>query len=397
MAKVESPLGSIAPGAGDTLQLLLDGRARTRAELAETTGLSRPTVTARVDALLSAGLVKPAGEATSTGGRPPARIEFDALAGRIIAVDLGATHSKVALTDLSGNIRSERSRAIHIGDGPTPVLDAVLDDAAELLDADPQPAPLFGIGIGVPGPVEHSTGRAISPPIMPGWDRFDIPAYVNERFDAPVLVDNDVNILALGEHAHNWRHVDELIFVKVSTGIGAGIILGGQLQRGAQGSAGDLGHVQVPYSHDSPRAHNDERDLEAIASGPAIAATLRDEGIEASSSADVIELLQAGNTAASAHTRQAGREVGEVLASVVNLLNPSVIVIGGSIARASDHLLAGVREVVYRRSIPLATQHLVVVQSHGDSSAGVLGAAIMVAQAVLAPAAIDARMSAAIV
>ncbi len=185
--------------------------------------------------------------------------------------------------------------------------------------------------------------------------------------------------------------------MKVSTGIGAGIILGGQLQRGAQGSAGDLGHVQVPYSHDSPRAHNDERDLEAIASGPAIAATLRDEGIEASSSADVIELLQAGNTAASAHTRQAGREVGEVLASVVNLLNPSVIVIGGSIARASDHLLAGVREVVYRRSIPLATQHLVVVQSHGDSSAGVLGAAIMVAQAVLAPAAIDARMSAAIV
>ena len=226
---------------------------------------------------------------------------------------------------------------------------------------------------------------------MPGWDRFDVPHYVQRTFDVPVLVDNDVNILALGEQALSWPGVDDLIFVKVSTGIGAGIISGGALQRGAQGSAGDMGHVQVPYSHDSPRPPGDQRDLEAIASGTAIAADLRAQGIHAAGSADVVTLVRAGHAAAITATRQAGREVGEVLATVVNMLNPSVIVIGGSVARAGEHLLAGVREVVYRRSIPLATQHLGIVQSQADETAGVLGAAIMVTQQVLAPTAVELR------
>lgn len=189
----------------------------------------------------------------------------------------------------------------------------------------------------------------------------------------------------------SWPSVDDLIFVKVSTGIGAGIIAGGVLQRGAQGSAGDMGHVQVPHSHDSPRPADDERDLEAIASGSAIAAALRAEGLDAAGSGDVVDLVRAGNAAAMAATRQAGREVGEVLATVVNMLNPSIIVIGGSVARPGEHLLAGVREVVYRRSIPLATQHLGIVQSQAGDRAGVLGAAIMVTQHVLTPASVDAR------
>jgi predicted NBD/HSP70 family sugar kinase len=226
---------------------------------------------------------------------------------------------------------------------------------------------------------------------MPGWDRFDVPGYVQRTFPVTVLVDNDVNILALGEHALSWPGVDDLVFVKVSTGIGAGIISGGVLQRGAQGSAGDMGHVHVPYSRDSPRPAGDERDLEAIASGTAIAADLRAQGIDAAGSTDVVALVRAGNPAAIAATRQAGREVGEVLATVVNMLNPSIIVVGGSIARAGEHLLAGVREVVYRRSIPLATQHLGIVQSQGGSRAGTLGAAMMVTQHVLAPASVDAR------
>ena len=224
---------------------------------------------------------------------------------------------------------------------------------------------------------------------MPGWDRFDIPGYVQRTFDVPVLVDNDVNILALGEHATMWPHVDDLIFVKVSTGIGAGIIAGGQLQRGAQGSAGDMGHVQVPSGAGSSREPGDERDLEALASGSALATALRDAGHEAHSPADVIDLVRSGDAAAIEATRQAGRDVGEVLATVVNLLNPSIIVLGGSIARAGEHLLAGVREVVYRRSIPLATQHLAIVQSQAGDRAAVLGAAIMVAREVLSPANVD--------
>lgn len=392
MVDVARTTGAVNPGAGEIFQILRDGRARTKAELAALTGLARSTVSGRVDALLAAGLVRPAGEAASTGGRPPARVAFNPSAGVVLAVDLGATHATVAVADLAAQILTSNTHPLDIAEGPERVLDSVISEGASLLQRQDIPAlQLVGVGIGVPGPVEHSTGRPTNPPIMPGWDRFDVPGYVQRTFPVPVLVDNDVNILALGEHALQWSGVDDLVFVKVATGIGAGIISGGQLQRGAQGSAGDMGHVQVPYSHDSPRPPGDERDLEAIASGTAIAADLRAQGIQASGSSDVVALVRAGHPAAIAATRQAGREVGEVLATVVNMLNPSVIVIGGSIARAGEHLLAGVREVVYRRSIPLATQHLGIVQSQAGETAGVLGAAIMVTQQVLSPAAVDAR------
>ncbi|MGK3950462.1 ROK family protein [Microbacterium sp. K2] len=378
------------PGAGEIFQILRDGTARTKAELAAITGLARSTVALRVDALLTADLLRPAGEAVSTGGRPPARLAFNSRAGVVLAVDLGATHATIAVADLAGVILDSRTRTIDIADGPESLLDVILADGATLLETPTAGGiPLLGIGIGVPGPVEHSTGRPTNPPIMPGWDRFDVPGYVQRTFDVPVLVDNDVNILALGEHATMWPHVDDLIFVKVSTGIGAGIIAGGQLQRGAQGSAGDMGHVQVPSGAGSTREPGDERDLEALASGSALATALRDAGHEAHSPADVIDLVRSGNPAAIEATRQAGRDVGEVLATVVNLLNPSIIVLGGSIARAGEHLLAGVREVVYRRSIPLATQHLAIVQSQAGDRAAVLGAAIMVAREVLSPANVD--------
>lgn len=391
-----SRLGAAAnPGAGEIFQILRDGHARTKAELAALTGLARSTVALRVDALLSAGFLTPAGEAVSTGGRPPSRVAFNPRAGVVLAVDLGASHATVAVADLGGHILDAATRPIDMSDGPESLLDSLIADGDRLLSGQiTEATPLLGVGIGVPGPVEHSTGRPTNPPIMPGWDRFDVPAYVQATFDVPVLVDNDVNILALGEQATAWPQVGDLIFVKVATGIGSGIIAGGRLQRGAQGSAGDLGHVQVPTGTGSVRTPGDDRDLEALASGTAIAAALREQGIDAESSSDVVALVRAGNAAAIEATRQAGRDVGEVLATVVNLLNPSIIVLGGSIARAGEHLLAGVREVVYRRSIPLATQHLGIVQTQAGERAAVLGAAIMVAREVLSPASIDAYLAA---
>ena len=395
MVDVLRPVAATNPGTGEIFQILRDGHARTKAELAALTGLARSTVALRVDALLAADMLRPAGEAASTGGRPPARVAFTPRAGVVLAVDLGATHATVAVADLAGVILDARTRTIDIGDGPEALLDTILSDGTALLET-PTAAglPLLGVGIGVPGPVEHSTGRPTNPPIMPGWDRFDVPRYVQQTFDVPVLVDNDVNILALGEQATSWPQVDDLIFVKVSTGIGSGIIAGGQLQRGAQGSAGDMGHVQVPTGAGSAREPGDERDLEALASGSALAVALREDGHDVQSASDVVDLVRAGNAAAIEATRQAGRDVGEVLATVVNLLNPSIIVLGGSIARAGEHLLAGVREVVYRRSIPLATQHLAIVQSQAGDRAAVLGAAIMVAREVLSPANVDAYVAA---
>ncbi|WP_226531622.1 ROK family transcriptional regulator [Microbacterium paraoxydans] len=395
MSDAERIFPSASNGAGDIFQLLLDGQARTKADLVHLTGLARSTVSTRVDALLSAGLLVPAGEAASTGGRPPSRVAFNPRAGLVLAVDLGASHATVALADLGGRILASTTHPLDIASGPEPVLDRMLAEARTLLGGVEAPAEaLVGVGIGVPGPVEHSTGRPYNPPIMPGWDRFDIPGYVQQSFDVPVLVDNDVNVLALGEQITSFPDTTDLIFVKVATGIGAGIIAGGRLQRGAQGSAGDMGHVRVPHSSESTHAADEERDLEDLASGSAIAASLRAQGIDAETSRDVTELVRSGNTAAIEALRQAGRDVGEVLATVVNLLNPSIVVLGGSIARAGEHLLAGVREVVYRRSIPLATQHLAIVQSPTGERAAVLGAAIMVAREVLSPANVDARVAA---
>lgn len=390
MTDADRSSGGTSPGAGDILQLLLDGTARTKADLVHLTGLARSTVSSRVDALLTTGFAVPAGEGASTGGRPPSRVAFNPRYGVALAADIGASHVTIAVSDLRGRILRSDSQPVVIAQGPEAVLDQVLAGAQELLSHDDAAgAPVVGMGIGVPGPVEHSTGRPYNPPIMPGWDRFDIPGYVQRVYDVPVLVDNDVNILALGEHTMSFSDTADLIFVKVATGIGAGMITGGHLQRGAQGSAGDMGHVRVPYSPDSSHEPGEERDLEALASGSAIARSLADQGLDAIDSADVVQLIRAGNTAAIAAVRQAGRDVGEVLATVVNLLNPSVIVLGGSIARAGEHLLAGVREVVYKRSIPLATQHLAIVQTRAGERAAVVGAATMVAREVLSPASID--------
>src|SRR6478735_38100 len=383
----------VSLAAGDLFQLLRDGGGRTRAELADVTGLARSTIAARVEELIASGLVAAAGEARSSGGRPPTRFAFDPHSRVVLAADLGATHATLAVTDLGAAVIGELAEPIQIADGPDLVLTRLWASFGAILAGAGRTADdVAGVGIGVPGPVEFATGRPTNPPIMPGWDGFDIPAFVRRYVDAPVLVDNDVNLMALGEFDEGWREVRHLLFVKVATGIGAGIVADGRLNRGAQGSAGDLGHVQVPGEHHEECTCGNVGCLEALAAGPAIAARLRARGLEAHSTADVVDLVRAGNSAALQEVRQAGREIGGVLATCVNLLNPSVIVIGGRLADAGEHLLAGVREVVYHRSPPLATQHLRISPSHTGSRAGVRGASAMVIQSVLSPESVDALL-----
>jgi glucokinase len=374
----------VSPEVAPLLDLLRRGKPLTRGQLAESTGLARSTVAVRLEGLIASGLVIPSGGAVSSGGRPPAFLAFNPGARIVLAIDLGATHGVVGLADLAGTVLDTESSEISIGDGPVPVLDWAVSAAKRLLRRSKRPSSdLVGIGIGLPGPVEHSTGMPTNPPIMPGWDRFDVPAHIRRSFDAPILVDNDVNVLALGEQAVSWPRETELIFIKVSTGVGAGIIAGGRLQRGAQGSAGDLGHVRVPFSKRTPPHGEEDADLEALASGPAIARRIAGLGVPAVTVGDVLELARIGNPTAVQAIRDAGRDLGEVLATVVNLLNPSVVVIGGSVARAGEHLIAGVREVIYGQSTPLATQHLTIAQAHAGVTGGVLGAATMVIQHTL--------------
>ncbi|MET0672617.1 MAG: ROK family transcriptional regulator [Microbacterium pygmaeum] len=380
---------AVTSGVSQLFQLLRDGVPRTRAELAKSTGLARSTIAARVDELMRMGLITPVADAVSTGGRPPSQFALNPAAKVVIAADIGASHATVAITDLTGGILAEHSEPLDVALGPAPVLTWLVEGATMLLErVGRDQTHVAAIGIGVPGPVEHSTGQPVNPPIMPGWDRFDIPLWMHQHLDVPVLVDNDVNIMALGERAVAWLAVEHLMFVKIATGIGAGLISGGALQRGAQGVAGDLGHVQVARGANVPCTCGNRGCLEALASGPAIARGLREQGVDAHTGGDVIDLVKRGNIEAIQAVRQAGRDIGEVLTTCVSLVNPSVIAIGGSMARVGEHLIAGVREVVYTRSTPLATEHLSIVQSLTAERAGVLGASVLAVEHALSPEAL---------
>ncbi|POH65341.1 ROK family transcriptional regulator [Cryobacterium sp. TMN-39-2] len=380
-------------GTSDLFQILRDGRSRTRTELAALTGLARSTIALRIDSLVKLGLVGPSTDAPSTGGRPSSQVALATGTKIVLGVDIGASHIRIAVSDLTGRPLHETSAAIAVADGPVSVLDWVIEAGDSLLRASGRPADdLLAIGVGLPGPVEYSSGRPINPPIMPGWDRFDVRGTLQAHFHVPVLVDNDVNIMALGERETAWPDVDHLIFVKVATGIGSGVISGGILQRGAQGIAGDIGHVQVQRGAEVPCHCGNRGCLEALASGPALAAQLRGQGLPVDSNQDVVDLVKRGNLEAIQAVRQAGRDLGEVLTACVSLVNPSVIVIGGSMAQAGEHLIAGVREVVYTRSMPLATQHLQITQSGAGPDAAVIGASMLAIHHALSPARVDAMV-----
>ncbi|WP_062132124.1 ROK family transcriptional regulator [Demequina aestuarii] len=376
----------------DLFQILRDGRARTRSELASITGLARSTVAARVDSLVKLGLVSPVGDAVSTGGRPSSQFAINSSGRVVLGVDIGASHARIAIADLSGALLGQDSVAMEVAEGPEAVLGWVATAATELLAAHGATDGLLAIGVGLPGPVEHSSGLPIDPPIMPGWDRYDVPQHLGQRFGVPVLVDNDVNIMALGERDMSWPGVDHFIFVKVATGIGSGVISGGYLQRGAQGIAGDIGHVYVPSGKDVVCRCGNFGCLEAIAAGPAIARQLRESGLEVETSADVAALVKGGNTTAIQAVREAGRLIGEVLTTCVSLINPAVIVLGGSIAHAGEHLLAGAREVIYTRSMPLATGNLQIAQSRSGANAAIQGASMLAIHHALSPERVDAML-----
>lgn len=375
----------------EVFHLLRDGRARTRSELARTAGVARSSVAAHIEALTRLGYVAPVGDAASTGGRPASLFALNPRARLVAGVDVGATHVIVELADLGGAPIATARTDLDVAEGPEVVLGWVVEAVRRLVDTEGRDLhDVVALGIGLPGPVEHATGRPISPPIMPGWHRFDVAGWLREQLGCPVLVDNDVNIMALGEQRTAWPEVDDFVLVKVATGIGAGLISGGLLQRGAQGTAGDLGHVRVPGSTAPCRCGN-EGCLEAVAAGPAIAAALRAQGLDVAGTGDVVALARRGSPEAARALRQAGRDLGEVLATLVNLVNPSVIVVGGRLADAGEDLLAGISEVVYRRSLPLATEHLRIAASTTQADAAVRGAVALAIEHAVSPAVLDAE------
>jgi predicted NBD/HSP70 family sugar kinase len=368
---------------GSVLALIRSGEATTRNELAERLGVARSTVVQRLGVLGEARLVRFAGDAQSSGGRPASIFAFNEMAGLVVVGDLGQTGCHLAVCDLGARPLNELTASLQIEQGPEIVLEWVKERFTELLAGIGHDwGDVLGVGIGLPGPVDFETGRPVSPPAMPGWDGVDVPSMFADITDCPVLVDNDARIMALGEHRAARREDRHMIFVKIGSGIGAGLIAYGQVLRGERGAAGDIGHIVVdPEATEVCRCGN-VGCLDAVAGGWAIA---RRMGDVAPTPPDVVRLAREGHPEATGQVRRSGRMVGAAVADAVNLLNPGTVVIGGKLAEADEQVFAAVREVVYRHATPVASRHLEIVLTELGHMAGVVGAAHMVIDHVLEP------------
>ncbi|MEV1007416.1 ROK family transcriptional regulator [Streptomyces sp. NPDC049881] len=372
------------------LRLLRDGGPSSRAQLGDHIELSRSKLAVEVDRLLQTGLVVGDGFAASRGGRRSHNVRL-APQLRFLAVDIGATSIDVAVTGPELEILGHLTEPMDVREGPVAVFEQVLGMAAKLRDAGL--ADRFdGAGIGVPGPVRFPDGVPVAPPIMPGWDGFPVREALSQELGCPVMVDNDVNLMALGEqHAGVAHSVQDFICVKIGTGIGCGVVVAGRVHRGATGSAGDIGHIQVEAEGRQCPCGN-RGCLEAHFGGAALARdaeTAAREGRSAElaarlaasgelTAADVAAAAAAGDVASLDLIRQGGSRTGQVIAGLVSFFNPALVVIGGGVTGLGHTLLASIRTQVYRQSLPLATGNLPIVLGELGPAAGVTGAARLI-------------------
>jgi len=379
------------------LALLRDEGPLSRVQLADRLNVSRTTVAAEVTRLGELGLAQEVGPAASRGGRRSTLVDL-AAGIRFVGISIGATGMSVGVTDGRLAVLSTRSRDCDIRKGPEVVLAAALEVVREVLEECGVDRPM-GAGVGVPGPVDFHRGVSVSPPIMPGWDGYPVRDAVSRELGCPVVLDNDVNVLAVGEqHSGVARTAQDFLFVKIGTGIGCGIVVDGELYRGVDGCAGDIGHIRVEDFGPTCACGNTgcleafsggaalARDATAAARAgrsPALASLLEEKG--ELTAADIAIAVSQGDAQAVQLIRDSGRRVGQVLASLVSFFNPGLIVIGGRVTGLGHALLAEIRGVTYRRSLPLATGNLPIVLSELGDEGGVIGAARLISSSVYAP------------
>ncbi|MCY1136962.1 ROK family protein [Actinoplanes sp. Pm04-4] len=377
-------------GPGWILGLITAGTARTRTAIAQVTGLARSTVGQRLDTLFDAQLIRESTESLPSRGRPSRVLELNPRAGVIISVDVGEDRTRMAILDLNMAIIGDRVERLTLGDGPEVLLDRITALVRELIvQQGLEQTAVAGFGLGLPAPVDYEAGRVMGWSVMSGWEGYDIRRHLRRSWPVPVLIDNDVNLLTLAEHRRFWPTARHLFFVKAGTGVGSGMVIDGAVNRGAQGAAGDIGHAHVAGFGDPQCRCGNVGCLESLVGGWALA---RDLG-EGHDARDIAERLRRGDSAAVAALRNAGRIMGESVAYATSLLNPDVIVLGGLLGSTGDDLMAGVRQVVYQRSLPLATRRLQIVPTRFKSRAGIAGAGHLVRDHVLAPSTLDARLT----
>jgi predicted NBD/HSP70 family sugar kinase len=391
------PVGQGPPTAGQVFSLIRDGRAVTRSEVGRITGLSRTAVAARIGALLESGLVVEGADELrppSSGGRPPVRLRFDKDAGVVLAGAIGRSRTQLGVCDLDGTVLAGFDLDQEVGSAAEDLMPQVVAGFAELLGGLGRPAEAVrAAGLCIPGTVDYVRGASLDSPIMQGWDGVELAPFLRELTTAPVYVDNDVNVMALSERRGHLEHHRDLVFVKASTGIGVGIVTGGELLRGALGAAGEIGHTKIPAAKGLPCRCGDTGCVEAVAAGWALVQAARTGGHEVTHVRDLVELAVKGDADARHLVRVAGRRIGEVVASAINLLNPEAVVVGGDLAQVYDIFVAGLRESLYSQASALATRELVIVPvTHGDQS-GVVGCAAMAIREVLDSAAVDRALT----
>jgi predicted NBD/HSP70 family sugar kinase len=366
---------------GRVIESLRELGVASRAEIARSTGLSPATVSTLVGQLVETGLVVDAPQRLSRrsqGGRPPALITLDPAAGVAIGIDFGKRHLAVAVSDLSHEILAERWRTMHEDYDAR----AGMDGAVKLVDealtrSGTEPDRVLGVGLGLPGPIHRSTGTVGSSAILPGWTDVRIAEVMSERLALPVHVDNDANLGALAElHWGAGHGASTFVYLKMATGIGAGLVIGGRLFHGAGGTAGEIGHTTVDEAGPICRCGN-RGCLEMVASAPALAELLRPTRGEVTGER-VVELALEGDPGCRRAIADAGSYAGQAVANLCNLFNPERIVVGGSLGAAGEVLLGPLREAVRRRVIPSAVEDVEIVPGVLGDRAELLGAVALV-------------------
>ena len=357
--------------------LILCFRSRpelTRAEIVALTGFSRVTVSQGIQSLLNRKiLIENSGE-TSNGGRKASFLSLNEKAGYIGIVYFSATLMQVAVANLRGEIRETITTKISIEDGPAIILPESIKQISSLLKTIPA-AQRLGIVIGVPGPVSHNLGKVVSPPIMQGWDGVNFTEEFEKTLKLPVYLENDANLLAIAEYRLVYPNIQNLLLVKIATGIGSGMILNGALHRGSEGSAGDIGHMQLDALKGLNCRCGHTDCVESFASGWALTEKLKSMGYAVSNTSDIAKLCRQGDSKILHLITEASSYIGHAVADAVNLLNPSKVIVAGRLVEASDLVLATVKEVVYQRAGALATKNLEILESKLEEDAAILGSA----------------------
>lgn len=375
---------------GEVLALVRRGAAATVAELAELMSVARSTVSERVELLVRNGLLVRMGPSAVGRGRPSVRYAFNPAAGITLAVQLGLSGARLAVTDLSGSVLTSKTVDVDLKRGPRDVLEALfasLNDQMEQIGAGP--ADVRGVGLGIPANAELASIAVSDKSQTHQWDGFDFAGYVRGVLGTPAYVDRDVNLLALAEQRSSWPEAKVFACVKAGTSIACGVVIDGEVLRGTSGLAGEIAHTRVTDSMAQCDCGN-RGCLGATAGGEALVARLNHDGLKVASTRDIAHRARRGDVAAIHAVRQAGRELGEVLAGVVNLLNPEVLAVWGYLDDAGEYLLAGIRESIYTAALPEASESLTVTHASLGNDGGVRGAATAVVEQILDPTAVDA-------